>query len=51
MNMISTAENIIKFLEGKKNVETLIKRLKELNPKEFVLLYEDKGKIYLGELI
>lgn len=50
MNMISTAENIIKFLEKRKNNEELIKRLKKCNPKEYVLLLEENGNFYLGKL-
>lgn len=50
MNMISTAENVIKFLEKRENTKELIKRLKEYNPKEYVLLLEENGSFYLGKL-
>lgn len=49
MNIISTAENVIKFLEKRKNNEELIKRLKKCNPKEYVLLHEENGETFIGD--
>ncbi len=49
MNMISTAETFIRVLRKKEGTEELIKKLEEYNPKEFVFLYEENGKTFIGD--